>query len=250
MRKTLTLAAALLFAVSIHAADLTVDEILARNAAAKGGLEKLRAVTSMKLTGKMSFGPLEAPFVLVKKRPESMRVDFTLQNITATQAYDGTTGWTVMPFLGKKDPEAVSGDDLKAVQEQADFDGPFIDYAKKGNKIELIGKDVVEGTSAYKLALVTKDGMESLIYLNDRSFLEIKIEAKRKLQGQIVESETILSNYRDVNGLLFPFSMETRTKGASSGQVITIETIELNPPVDDASFKMPERKAAPEPARQ
>lgn len=250
MRKTLTLAAALLLAVSIQAADLTVDEILARNAAAKGGLEKLRAVNSMKLTGTMSFGPIEAPFVMTKKRPESMKVDFTLQGITATQAYDGTSGWMVMPFLGKKDPEAMSGDELKATREQADFDGPFIDYAKKGNKVELLGKGDVEGKPAYNIKLVTKEGTESVVSFDAESFLEIRIESKRMVQGQEVQTETSFGNYQDVNGLLFPFSLESKAKGAPSGQVITIESVELNPAVDDASFKMPEKKAAPEAAKQ
>jgi outer membrane lipoprotein-sorting protein len=244
MRKTLTLAAALLCALSMQAAEPTVDEILAKNAEAKGGLDKLRAITSMKMTGKMSFGPIEAPFVMTKKRPENMKVDFTVQGITGTQAYDGTTGWMVMPFMGKKDPEAMSGDDLKAVKEQADFDGPFIDYAKKGNKVELLGKGDVEGTAAYKVKLVTKEGTESTVYLDAESFLEIKIESKRKVQGQDVESETVIGNYKEVDGLLFPFSIESKAKGMPGGQVITLDKIELNPALEDASFKMPEKKAA------
>ncbi|MGN6186814.1 MAG: hypothetical protein ACTHQM_24530 [Thermoanaerobaculia bacterium] len=243
MRKTLTLAAALLFAVSMHAAELTVDEVLAKNAEAKGGLEKLKAVSSMKMTGKIAFGPIEAPFVMTKKRPENMKVDFTVQGMTGTQAYDGATGWMVMPFMGKKDPEEMSGDDLKAVKEQADFDGPFIDYAKKGNKVELLGKADIEGTSAYKLKLVTKDGTESTVYLDADSFLEIKIESKRTVQGQEVESETVIGNYKEVDGMLFPFSLESKAKGMPGGQVITLDKIELNPAIEDASFKMPKKQA-------
>jgi hypothetical protein len=250
MRKTLTLAAALLFAVSMQAADLTVDEVLAKNTEAKGGLEKMRAVKSMKFTGKMSFGPMEAPFVMTKKRPEQMKVDFTIQGMTATQAYDGTNGWAVMPFMGKKDAEAMSGDDLKSAKEQADFDGPFIDYAKKGNTVELLGKADVEGTSAYKVKLVTKDGTESVVFVDAESFLEIKIESKRKVQGQDVETETIIGNYQEVDGMLFPFSIESKAKGMPGGQVITIEKVELNAAVEDAAFKMPEKKAAAEAVKQ
>ncbi|HEX2835587.1 MAG TPA: hypothetical protein VHW00_21420 [Thermoanaerobaculia bacterium] len=250
MRKSLTLAAALLFAVSMQAAELTVDEILAKNAEAKGGMEKLRSVNSMTMTGKMSFGPIEAPFVMTKKRPENMKVDFTVQGITGTQAYDGSTGWMVMPFMGKKDPEAMSGDELKAVKEQADFDGPFIDYAKKGNKIEFLGKGDVEGTPTYKLKLVTKEGTESTVYLDAESFLEIKIESKRKVQGQDVESETVIGNYKEVGGILFPFSVESKAKGMPGGQVITLDKIELNPALDDASFRMPVRKAEAEAVKQ
>jgi hypothetical protein len=248
MRKTLTLAAALLLAVSLQAADLTVDEIIARNAEAKGGLEKLRAVSAMRFTGKMTFGPMEAPFVMTKKRPANMKVDFTLQGMTATQAYDGSAAWSIMPFLGKNDAEAMSGDDLKAAKEQADFDGPFVDYQKKGNTIELLGKADVDGAPAYKLKLVTKDGTESVVYVDATSFLENKIESKRKVQGQEVESETIIGNYQKVEGLLFPMSIESRAKGMPGGQVITIEKVELNPAVEDAAFRMPAKK--PEAAKQ
>jgi outer membrane lipoprotein-sorting protein len=244
MRKTLTLAAALFVAASLHAAELTVDDILAKNAASKGGLEKLQGVSSMKMTGKMSFGPMEAPFVLSKKRPASMKVDFTIQGMTASQAFDGTTGWAVMPFLGKKEAEEMGGDELKAVKEQADFDGPFIDYAKKGNKIELVGQDQVEGSPAYKLKLLTREGTESVVYLDATTFLEIRIESKRKVQGQEVETVTTIGNYQEVEGMLFPFWIESKSKGAPAGQVITIDKLELNSAMDDEAFRMPVKKAA------
>jgi outer membrane lipoprotein-sorting protein len=248
-RTLFTFAAALLVALSMQAAELTVDEILAKNAEAKGGMEKLRAVNSVKLTGKMSLGGgMEAPITLTKKRPEMMRMDFTFQGMTGTQAYDGTTGWMVMPFMGKKEPEAMSADMLKEVKEQADFDGPFVDYAKKGNKVELLGKADIEGTPAYKLKLTTKDGTESIVYLDADSFLEIKTESKRKIQGQEMEGETTFGNYQEVEGLLFPMSMEMKAKGMPGGQTITLEKIELNPKLDDESFKMPAKKAEAAPA--
>lgn len=244
MRKTLTVAAALLFAFSLHAADLTVEDVLAKNAEAKGGLDKLRAVNAMKFTGKMTFGPMEAPFTMTKKRPQSMKLDFTIQGMTGTQAFDGTTGWSIMPFLGKKDPEAMSGDELKMTKEQADFDGPFIDFAKKGHTVELLGKEEIEGTPAWKLKVVTKEGTESVVYLDADSFLEIKMVAKRQVQGQEVETETTFGNYQEVDGLLFPFSMEMKAKGAPAGQNITIEKVELNPELDEASFAMPGKAPA------
>lgn len=244
MRKTLSLAAALLFAVSLQAAELTVDEILAKNAEAKGGMEKMLALKSVKMTGKMAFGPMEAPFVMTKKRPENMKVDFTIQGMTASQAYDGTTGWAVMPFLGKKDPEAMAGDELTAAKEQADFDGPFVDYAKKGNKVELVGKAEVEGTPVYQVKLTTRQGTESLVSIDAESFLEIRIDSRRKIQGQEVETQTTIGNYQEFDGLLFPLSIESKAKGAGAGQVITIEKVELNPTIDDAAFKMPAKPGA------
>lgn len=250
MRKPLILATALLCAFSLQADELTVDQILARNAAARGGLEKLAAVKSMRLTGKLSMAGMEAPFTLTKKRPDMVKMEFTIQGMTGTQAYDGTTAWMVMPFMGKKEPEAMSGDMLKELKEQADFDGPFIDYAKKGNKVELLGKADVEGTPAYKLKLTTKEGSETTVYLDAETFLEVKMEAKRKMQGQEIEGETTLGNYQEVEGVLIPFSVEMKAKGAPAGQTLTIDKAEINPTLEDAGFRMPAKAATPEAAKQ
>jgi outer membrane lipoprotein-sorting protein len=247
-RNLLSLAAALCLAVTASAAELTLDEILAKNVAARGGLDKIKAVQTIKYSGKMNMGGMEAPFTMSKKRPESMRVDFTIQGMTGSQAYDGSSGWMLMPFMGKKDAEPLSGDMLKDAKEQADFDGPFIDSAKKGYKVELLGKTEIEGSPAYKLK-VTKDGDETLVYLDADSFLEIRMEGKRKIQGQDVETETTLGNYQEVNGMLFPYSMESKAKGQPGAQVITVEKIELNPAITDDMFKMPAKKVEAPPAK-
>lgn len=249
-RTLFTLTIALLAAVSMQAADLTVDEILAKNAEAKGGIDKLRALDSIRFTGKMTLGGgMEAPIVMSKKRPEMMRMDFTVQGMTGSQAYDGTGGWMLMPFMGKKDAEPMSGDMLKEVKDMADFDGPFIDYAKKGYKVELLGKGEVEGTAAYKIKM-TRDGQDTVVYIDADSFLDIKAEAKRKMQGQEVEGETTYGNYQEFGGLLFPMSIEMKAKGMPAGQTITIEKVELNPTIADDTFKMPKKaEAAAPPAK-
>lgn len=245
MRKTLVLAAVLLSALSTFAADLTVDEILAKNAEARGGLDKLRAVKSMRFTGKMAMMGMEAPITMSQMRPDRMRLEFTVQGMTGVQAYDGTTGWMIMPFYGKKDAEVMSGDMLSDVKQQADIDGPFIDYAKKGHKVELIGKGDVEGSPAYKVKLVTKEGTESVNYFDAETFLQVKIDSKRKMQGQEIETETTLGNYQEVDGLVMPFSIETKSKGAAApGQTVTIEKAEINLALDEATFKMPAKPAA------
>ena len=243
MRKVWILAAALLFAVSMQAENLTVEQILAKNAEAKGGIEKLRALKSIRYSGKMTMGPMEAPLTMVKARPEKMRMDFSIQGMTGTSAYDGTNGWSVMPFMGKKDAEAVTGDQLKDLKEQADFDGPFIDPEKKGYKIELLGEGEAEGAKVYKLKL-TRDGNETVVFIDAESFLDIKAESKRKMQGQEVEMSTSYGNYQEFGGILFPTSIEVKANGAPAGQNITFDKIELNPDVTDETFAMPKKAAA------
>lgn len=245
-RSLLSLAAALLVSLSAFAADLTVDEIAAKNLEARGGAAKWKAVQSYRISGKMSLGGgMEAPFTMTKKRPEMMRIDFTVQGMTGSQVYDGETAWMVMPFLGKKDPEAMSGDMLKATKDQADFDSQLWGYKEKGHKLELLGKADIEGTPAYKLKLTTKDGTESVVYIDAETFLEVKTEETRKVQGQDEEGESTIGNYQDYDGILFPTSIESKAKGGHGGRTITIEKVEINPTVADDVFKMPKKAEAP-----
>ena len=140
-RKALAAFAVLALTVALAPASYaqTLDEILAKHYEASGGLARLQKVQTMRMTGKMTVGPgMEAPITLEKKRPGMMRLDFTFSGMTGTQAYDGTQGWQVMPFMGKKDPEALGPEEVKEVEQQADFDGPLVDWKSKGHALELI----------------------------------------------------------------------------------------------------------------
>jgi outer membrane lipoprotein-sorting protein len=247
LKKSLsTLVLSLFVAAAAHAQ--TADEIIAANTKAKGGLEKMKAMSSIKMSGKMSMGPIEAPFTIQKARPENVRMDFTIQGMTGTQAYDGKTGWMLMPFAGKTTPEKLSEDMLKDIVDEADFDGPMIDYKAKGHKVEYLGKEELEGTPVHKLKMTKKNGDESIIYIDADSSLEIKMTSKRKVQGQEVEFETTIGDYKEVEGFMMPFSVSSKAKGVQGmGQSITLEKIEVNPKLDPVMFKMPEVKAEPKP---
>ncbi len=231
---------------------LTVDQIVAKNIQAHGGMDKMKALKSVRMNGKMTLGPgIEAPMTMEMKRPSNLRVDITIQGMTITQAYDGKSGWMIMPLQGNKDPQPMGEDDVKALAEQADFDGPLVNYKDKGNKVESLGKEAVEGSDAYKLRLTLKDGQIRTIYLDADSFLEIKMESKRMVRGTEQEGETIIGDYKEVEGMMFPFSIDAGAKGSPQRQKITIDKVELNPAVDDARFKMPEvQKAEPAPDKK
>ena len=242
MRVLKTLAVLALIAAPMTAQ--TLDEILDHHFEAIGGKDKIAAVHSLKMTAKQVFGPQEVPAVLTWERPDKIRMEFTLQGMTGIQAYDGKTAWMVMPFLGKTEPEEMTGDDLKDIIEQADLmEGPLFNWKEKGHKVEFEGEDTVEGTPAWKLKLTRKDGDVSTIWLDKDAYVQIKSESKRKRNDQEVEIESSYGDYKEVDGLYFPFSIESKPKGAPQGATITIESIELNPKVDDSIFAMPEKKA-------
>src|SRR5690349_16917839 len=151
MIRRLVLAAAALAVLAPAVYAETLDEILAKHWEAEGGLAKIQAVKTYRYTGKMAMGGgMEAPFVMEKKRPNSMRLEFTVQGMTGVQAYDGKMGWAVMPFMGKKDPEAMPAEMQKQVEQQSEFDEPYLDWKEKGHQLELIGKEDLDGTPAWK----------------------------------------------------------------------------------------------------
>ncbi|MBZ5530588.1 MAG: outer membrane lipoprotein-sorting protein [Acidobacteriia bacterium] len=246
MRK-LSLFFVALFLFAFVAQAQTVDEIVAKNIAAKGGLSKLKALQTARITGSSAIGEMQAGFVLVQKRPDKVRQEISIQGLTMVQAYDGKNGWQIVPFTGKKDPEPMSGDELKAIQEQADFDSPLVDYKQKGHKVELVGKEQVDKAGTFHLRLTLKNGSVRELYLDDHSFLEIKTEEKINQGGQQAVSVSTMGDYKEVEGMMVPFSIEQRIKdGQGPGQKLAIQKVEFNVRVDDSVFVLP--APAPQPA--
>jgi outer membrane lipoprotein-sorting protein len=228
----------------------TADEIIQKNIDAKGGRDKMKAVQSIRMSGKMTMGGgMEAPVVREMARPNKLRMEFTFQGMTGVQAYDGKIGWIVMPFMGKKDPEPMSSDDLKQVEDEADIDGMLVDYKEKGHQVEYLGKDEVEGTPVHKLKVTKKSGDTVTLFLDADSFLEIKAEGKTKVRGQEMEVVTTLGDYKEVGGMVFAHSIQSKPKGApeGAGMTISIDKIEINPDLPAARFEMPAKAAAEAP---
>lgn len=241
-RLVLMCLAVALLAGSVGAADMTLDELLAAHFEALGGEDNLKAVETAKFTGNMAMGPgMEVPFSMIFARPLKMRLEFTMQGMTAIQAYDGEIAWSVMPFMGQTEPEIMADDQAKNIKEQADFDGPLMDWKEKGNQVELIGLEETDGTEAYKLKVTMANGDVRHHFLDSEYFITIKQDGKTTVQGNEVEFETILSDYKEVGGLMFPHSIESKPKGAPAGQVITIELVEVDIEVGDDAFVMPEK---------
>ncbi len=237
--------------VSVWADDApSVDDIIAKHVKAIGGKEKLSAQKSRKLSGKtmMGGGAMEAPTSLEMERPNRFRVDFTFQGMTGTQAYDGKTGWFIMPFGGKTDPEKMSPEDMKELEDQADIDGPLVDYKEKGHKVELMGKEDADGAQAYKLKVTKKSGDVEYHFVDAEQFLVLKVKGKRSIQGTEVDFETVFGDYKPVEGVILAHSIENRGGPMGGGMVMTIEKVEVNPKFPTDRFAMPEpKKEEPKP---
>jgi len=236
------LTALALAALAPIAAAQTVDELIAKNLAARGGVERIKAVLTMRVTGMMPMGPsVEAPFVMEFKRPNQMRQDVNYQGMTTTRAFDGKMGWLVMPSTGRREPQVLPQEALKQIEAQADFiDGPLVDYRAKGHKVEYVGKEKVEGTDTYVLEVSLKSGEVSKIFLDAEQYLEIRSEGKtRGPTGGDLEIETLIGDYREVDGLMLPHLHEVGPKGGSQKMKMTVQKYEINVPLDDVRFRVP-----------
>ena len=265
-------------------AHLSAAEIVAKNVAARGGLEAWRAVKTMTLSGKMGAGgnqratlqvPTQAqatvaasktqkaqlpsrrvdevylPFVMELARGRKMHLELQVGGKTALQVYDGVNGWKLRPYLNRLEVEPYAADEAKIASVQSELDGPLVDYAAKGTRVDLDGTEKVEDRDTYKLKLTLKSGDVTHVWVDAQSFLETKVEGEpRRLDGTFHPVEVYYRDYRNVNGLQIPFVLETRVlpvaKTATGlgdtpvpAEKTLIEKVAINPPFDAGVFSKP-----------
>ena len=248
MKRILWIPLAFLACLPLAAQAQTVDEIIAKNVEARGGLDKLHAIKTLKTIAKYSQGSFRADFVQENKREDKVRENFIIQGMAQVQAYDGHSGWQINPFGGRKDPELMSQDDTKGLMIDADIEGPLVDYKQKGHTAEFMGHDSVEGTDCYKIKLTLKNGDIRYYYLDVDSYLEIKFENQSKVRGAFQYTDTLLGDYEKVDGVYFPFSIDSAETGTENWSRVTVAKIEPNVPLDDSLFTMPVTKPSEKPA--
>jgi len=241
MRKTLLNVAALAVCATPLSAQ-SVDSLVAKYIQATGGLEKMQAIQTLRRSGKFTGGGgFEAVVVQENKRPTSVREEFSLQGMTGINAYDGRDGWKIEPWNGKRDPESLGEEEMHSILDDADFDGPLVNYQAKGNRVEFQGTEQIEGSDAYKLKVTRPNGDVSFFYLDTEYYVPIRIDTQRMIRGAPQEFETSLGDYKQVNGVYMPFSFESGPKGSDSANrsKITYDKIEANVQLADQRFQRP-----------
>lgn len=284
IRKTAMLCTALALAGALAVAsevpssklELSAGEIIAKNVAARGGLQSWKSVQTLTMEGKMAAGgnqratvavpgrapgvvaprpaqELELPFLMELKRSRKSRIELKFNGQTAIQVYDGTNGWKLRPYLNRLQVEDFTPEELKLASRQTELDGPIVDAAVQGTRADVENMEKVEGRDTYKLKLTQKDGTFTHVWIDAQTFLEAKIEGQpRRLDGTMHPVEVYYRDYRSVSGLKVPFVLETRVvpsaplaKGARvseptySPEKITIEKVVVNPKLDESLFTKP-----------
>jgi hypothetical protein len=294
-RPSLAVCIPLAFAISLSSAadnrpspaNLSAADIVDKNVAARGGLNAWQAVQTMSLSGKLGAGgnrrdtlavpdsgkppagkkmgrlpvprpeeEVQLPFLMELQRPHKMRFELQFNGQTAIQVFDGVNGWKLRPFLNRRVVEPYTEDEMKTTATQADLDGPLVDYAAKGTRIELAGMEKVEDRDTYKIKMTMKSGQVMHVWIDAETFLETKIEGQpRRLDGTDHPVEVYFRDYRRVGGLQIPFILETKVlpvaKTATGfkdtpvpAERIIVEKVLVNPKLDASLFSKPQVEIA------
>jgi hypothetical protein len=229
--------------LSVLVCAQTAEELVNKNTQAKGGIDKIKSAKTRVTTGKVKGGGRRrstvATFRQMNMRSDLVRQDISLQGMTAIQAYDGSAGWQTQPFRGRKDPELMGEDSLRDLLLAADFDGPLVDYAAKGNTIEYLGHDLVDGDDALRLKITLKNGDIIYDYLDPDTFIEIRRDIQQFIRGSVRERVVDLGSYKPVDGVMYPFSISEGPRDNPGAMVTTIQKIAVNVPMQDSDFALP-----------
>ena len=257
-------------------AERAAAPIVEKNAEARGGRAAWRAVEAMAMSGRLDAGtpkdevklaeaylrqqretrpklrkalaaarkaepakPVEVPFVLELRRPLRSRVEIEYQGQTAVQVFDGSQGWKLRPFLGRREVERFSAEELRVASQQSGLDGPLLDHAARGSQIELEGTEPIEGRDTYRLKITSKDGAVRHVWVDAKSYLDVRVDEQRRLDGRPRSVFTTFRDYRAVGGLMIPHLLETTVEGVPGSEKIQVEHVTLNPKLDDSRFARP-----------
>jgi outer membrane lipoprotein-sorting protein len=237
MKKLALLICSLVLLSGTSLSAQSLDDVLKEHFAATGQ-EKLIKMNSLKTVGKLLQSGIEIPFTQMAKRPSCMRVEGTFQGLTFIQTYNGKEGWNVNPFTGVTEPQPFNEDELKSMKFSADMDGMLWDWKAKGYTVTLEGKEDMEGTSSFKIKLVTQEGDAFMFYIDSESYVMLRTNSKIKVQGNEMDTDTYYANYMQVEGIALPGKVETKMNGQVVMSIIT-DKVEFNPELDQSLFEKP-----------
>jgi outer membrane lipoprotein-sorting protein len=240
-------AVTLLFGLPVALPAQTADDVINAYIKARGGLAKLKAVQTERVTGVITFAPgVEGPFFVERKRPLKMHMEITVNGQSLIRVYDGkTSGWIYNPFAPNASVTPMSPQDISGIAEEADFEGPFVDYKAKGNQIEYAGKEQIDGKIVQKLKLTAKKGDVSYFYFDASTGLIMKWQGIRKVGDKELPWETYFRDFREVDGLKYPFLVESAAVDSDQIQKIVATQIETNIPINDSQFAKPKPPGPP-----
>jgi outer membrane lipoprotein-sorting protein len=230
----------------------TVDDLLAKNLESRGGAERLKAISTRKVAGTVTVQvrmppgaqqpaepapqTLQMPMQVLAKRPNLMLQEMKMQDRRVVTAFDGQQAWAINPMIGPS-AQLLQGVQADLIREQAQFDGPLAYAKQRGDKMEVLGKEEIDGAPTWKLA-ITHGDKTTTVYLDEKTALERKVSASVNQGDTQLLVESVISDYQPVDGIMVPRKVQTLVGGQTQATV-TIDKVEFNVPIEDTEFKMP-----------
>jgi hypothetical protein len=242
---------------------LSVQDILKRNAAARGGLEAWRNIKTMVQIGRVErLGDVPGAaarsrraaqltpdsnqivgFRIEMARPNKLRYELTYQGITAIQAFDGHDGFTVQPGAAGSVARPFSETQARAVADQFEIEGPLLSASEKGTVVALEGVDVLRGQPAYRLRLTMQGGITRHAWVDAHSFLDVQLDGARQIGDRAWPITTVFADFRKVGGVQVPYQIETAVSGVNAMERVKLAKVVLNAPLEDSLFILPRAPA-------
>lgn len=203
------------------------------------GMDKVLETNTVIARGKAVQMGTEFPMVLYQKRPNKVRMEAEIQGTKLIQAYDGENGWTIMPWTGSLEPQTMTEEQAKGMKQMSDMDGDLYNWEEKGHKLSHEGEEEMEGTSVYKLKLEKEDGDVFTYYLDTENYVILRVDSRVEVQGTEMEASSYFSNFKPVQGMIMPHSIESRVNDQVQSQIV-IDSYEVDPEIDDSMFNKPD----------
>ena len=231
MKKLFIVMAGLLAAVVINAQ--TIEEIVKKYSDANG-LDKLKNVSTIKITGKMSSMGMEMPLEVYMKNPDKIKMVYSFSGQNMITVFDGEKGYMINPMTGSSQPVALTPEQTRQIQENNTFRNQLLDYLNKGN-LTFEGEEAVAGKPAYKLKAIVEGAGPVYMFIDKGSYLLVKSSATVEQMGTKINVETFMTDYSSQDGIFMPKKTTTNANGMEAA-VITYDKIELNLPLEDSIF--------------
>lgn len=239
MKKTFTLLTLLIGACSLATAQ-TADDIINKNIAAMGGLDKLNSIKTLYTEDSVNAGGIKFPVKVWEVNKKAMRAEFTVMGMTGFQIQRADSGWAFAPFQGQTTPEPMTADEVKKGQADLYVTDAFVNYKDKGFKVTYEGMDDAQGSQAYKLKVDISDSVSETYYIDPDTYYVIQVKSKATVNGKVNESTEIRSDYKKTaDGYIFP--MESNSSGFGD---IRTYTVKVNEPIDNSIFSPSVKVAA------
>jgi len=237
MKKIKGLFVIALTTISFAAISQTVDEVVDKHLAAVGGKDKWKAINSVIMEGSMEVQGASVNITSKILQGKGSRQDINVMGMSGYTIITPTAGWTYMPWAGQSNAEAMADSLVKMAGDQLDAQGSLVDYKTKGNQVELLGKEDVDGKPAFKLKVTRPTGKVETIFIDANSYYNVKTVAKQNVNGQEVEGTVYYSDFqKQGDGYVFPMKINM-PMGMGMNADFVLSKVSVNQPVDESVFK-------------